>query len=69
MFEFNICITGRDKNVMIIDSDMMIMDGLSTEILIESLYKYYEKDEPVREISIEAFEDHIALKEQKKLKL
>lgn len=66
MFEFNICITGRDKNVMIIDSDMMIMDGLSTEILIESLYKYYEKDEPVREISIEAFEDHIALKEQKK---
>ncbi len=68
MFEFNICITGRDKNVMIIDSDMMIMDGLSTEILIESLYKYYEKDEPVREISIEAFEDHIALKEQKKAK-
>ena len=43
----------------------MIMDGLSTEILIESLYKYYEKNEPVQEISIEAFEDYIAFKDQK----
>lgn len=42
------------------------MDGLSTEILIESLYKYYEKNEPVQEISIEAFEDYIAFKDQKK---
>ena len=68
MFGFNMFVMSENKKVVIIDSDMMIMDGLSTEILIESLHKYYEKNEPVQEISIEAFEDYIAFKDQKKTK-
>ena len=68
MFGFNMFVMSENKKVVIIDSDMMIMDGLSTEILIESLHIYYEKNEPVQEISIEAFEDYIAFKDQKKTK-
>lgn len=57
MFEFSIY-NFSNQNILIVDSDMMIMDGLSTEIIIDSLYKYYDNDD-VNEIPVSAFEDYI----------
>jgi len=63
MLEFSIYCIGDNENVLIIDSDMMIMDGLSTELLIERLYKYYENSDMTEVIPVSVFEDHIKEKE------
>jgi yersiniabactin nonribosomal peptide synthetase len=65
MFEFSIYRMGDNENVLIVESDMMIMDGLSTELLIESLYKYYDSSDMVEVIPVSAFEDYIKEKELK----
>lgn len=63
MFEFSIY-NFSNQNILIVDSDMMIMDGLSTEIIIDSLYKYYDNDN-VNEIPVFAFENYINEKKKK----
>lgn len=65
MFEFAMYKLNDKESVLLIDSDMMIMDGLSTEIFVESLYKFYETNETVKEIPVLAFENYIEGKEEK----
>lgn len=65
MFEFAMYKLNDKESILLIDSDMMIMDGLSTEIFVESLYKFYETDETIKEIPVSAFEQYIEKKEEK----
>lgn len=65
MFDFRIYKLSKTEKILLIDSDMMIMDGLSTELFIESLYKNYETDEMIEKIPLEAFENYINEKKDK----
>ena len=64
MFEFKVYNLSDEDKILLIDSDMMIMDGMSTEILIESLHRCYNDPEDIDIVSFDAFEKHRSYNEQ-----
>ena len=65
MFEFKMYKLSDSEKILTIDCDMMIMDGLSTELFVDGLHKYYDTDRPVDKVSFSAFEDYMREKDEK----
>lgn len=67
MFKFTYFKTGNSKQIFVLDCDMMILDGLSTEILIDRVYYYYNNGEqeiiPIE--SLKNFSKESILKKEK----
>ena len=59
MFEFKAYKLNDKEKLLLIDSDMMIMDGMSTEIMLEGLYRCYNDPGDIDIIPFETIEKHI----------
>lgn len=59
MFEFKTCNLGNGERMLFIDADMMIMDGMSTELLLEGLHRCYNSPDDIDIIPFEVIEKHI----------
>ena len=67
MFGFKFFRKDEESSVLAVDIDMMIVDGMSTELLIHQVMQYYngEAVEPTIEV---CFSDYMELEKQKKWK-
>lgn len=59
MFEFKAYKLNDKEKLLLIDSDMMIMDGMSTEILLEGLHRCYNNPDDMDIIPFEVIEKNI----------
>lgn len=59
MFEFKAYKINNEEKLLLVDSDMMIMDGMSTEILIEGLHRCYNNPDNMDIIPFEVIEKNI----------
>ena len=68
MFEFKAYKLNDEERLLLIDSDMMIMDGMSTEIMLEGLYRCYNDPDDMDIIPYESIEKHIRYTEAQRAK-
>ena len=68
MFGFKFFRKDEESSVLAVDIDMMIVDGMSTELLIHQVMQYYngEAVEPTIEV---CFSDYMELEKQKREKM
>ncbi|WP_173472379.1 non-ribosomal peptide synthetase [Eubacterium ruminantium] len=65
MFEFHMFKVHEDRYRLIVDFDMMLVDGMSTELLIQELLSNYDNDEEVEKLPI-SFSDFIVSQSEKR---
>lgn len=66
MFSFKALKIEENLNRLIVDFDMMIIDGLSTEILIRDIMEFYENQDKEVEILENKFKEYIETKNENK---
>ncbi|WP_273450516.1 non-ribosomal peptide synthetase [Streptococcus ferus] len=59
LFDFTMFQVDTETYHLLVDFDMLIVDGFSTEILVNKIIEYYENENLEPEISEYTFEDHV----------